>query len=350
MQAELNNEVIQIRHARHSTSSMVCCVIPAYRASRTICQVVNSTLKYSDAVIVVDDACPEGSGVCVARAFARDTRVHIIGRAGNGGVGAAVKDGIAKALALEADVIVKIDADGQMDPSYIPTVAELLQNHPDFFMVKGNRLLDQTVIKRMPAVRLLGNSVLSLLVKFASGYWNMLDPTNGYVAFNANLLKGVNWQLFADRYFFEISVLCELGIKHAGIAEVDMPAIYGSEPSSLSISRTLLGFPPKLAKKFIKRIVLQYFIFDVNVASLYLFFGMLLALFGFAFGSFEWAQSNATGIPRPTGTVMLAAVTFLMGFQLVMNALLYDVQFGPKVERDRRLQDVGQKTRRRLIG
>jgi dolichol-phosphate mannosyltransferase len=324
---------------------MICAVIPAFRARRTVCDVVRGILRYADVVVVVDDACPEGSGDAASREFRGHPAVYVLMRERNGGVGAAMKTGIQKALDLGADVIVKLDADGQMDPSYIPSIAELFEIDPNLALVKGNRFFDPRVLRTMPAIRFLGNSSLSLFTKFASGYWNILDPTNGYLAFNGHLLPAVNWRAFADCYFFEISVLCEFGLKRATIAEMEMDTIYGQALSSLSVTRTLLAFPPKLLRLTLRRLLLQYFIFDINLGSLYVLLGVALSGFGTGFALFEWIQSALTNVPRTTGTVMLAVLPFLMGFQLLLNALLYDVQFAAKSMREL----LGQKARRERL-
>jgi len=308
----------------------VYCVIPSYRAAATIVEVVRAALKQADVVIVVDDACPQRSGQVARQAFGGDDRVRVIERERNGGVGAATKTGIGAALDEDADVIVKLDADGQMDSAFIANMRQLFVEDPSLVCVKGNRFFDPSVMNVMPKARLFGNAILSLLVKFASGYWNAIDPTNGYLAFNGSLLKVLPWQSFADSYFFEMSVLCELGLKRLPILELEMPTIYTSAPSSLAISRVIFEFPPQLFRLAMRRLLVQYFIFDVNLASLYCFFGSLLALFGIVFGVYEWIQGEITHTPRATGTIMLAAVTFLMGFQLLLNALMYDVQFSQK--------------------
>ncbi len=348
MPATVNVGEIRARDGVSTDWPSFCCVIPAFRARDTVCGVVEAALRYVDAVIVIDDACPQQSGQCVTSTFKGDSRVRVISRESNGGVGAAVKDGIEHALELGANVIVKIDADGQMDPAFIPTLVNVLQDDTEIAMVKGNRFVDEAVLQQMPLLRLMGNSALSLLVKFASGYWNMLDPTNGFIAFNANRLRVINWRRFANGYFFEISVLCDLGLKRAAIAHVDMPTIYGSENSSLSVLSALAGFPLQLLRRFLRRLLLQYFIFDINVGSLYLFLGTLLSVFGLAFGVTQWVQSVTVGVARPAGVVMLAALTFLMGFQLILNALLYDVQFGPRLLDARLLERRRKHTRRTM--
>lgn len=305
-------------------------MIPSFRASLTVCDVVLAALPYADVVIVVDDACPERCGDLVAQRFEGDDRVIVLKNAKNGGVGAAAKAGFEKALELDAEFVVKIDADGQMDPAYIPGMIAILSEDPNIAYVKGNRFFRADVIKKMPALRLFGNSVLSLLVKFSSGYWNILDPTNGYFAFSGEALRQVERQMFADRYFFEISILCALGLHRAAIAEVETATIYGEERSSLSIAKVLWEFPRRLFSAFLRRVLLQYFIFDVNLGTLYLLFGFIFSAAGVVLGAFEWQQAIVTQVGRPVGSVMLVVVTLLVGFQLMLNSLMYDVQFGAK--------------------
>lgn len=309
---------------------MICCVIPTYKASLTICTVVQGAQKYVDVVIVVDDACPQSSGEVVAEHFKDQSAVIVIKHNVNKGVGGATKTGFAKAFELGADIIIKLDADNQMDVNYIPAIVEVFNADPSLEFIKGNRFIDMNLLRAMPKKRLFGNSVLSLLLKFSSGYWNLIDPTNGYLAFRAAKLRQMPWPDLSDRYFFEAHILCMFGMRKARIAELEMPAIYGEEISSLSIARVLLEFPPQLFKFFLKRVLFQYFVYDVNLGSLYLLLGLMLTAGGTLFGAYEWLESIITHVPRTTGTVMLAVLPFLMGFQLLLNALMHDVQFGAK--------------------
>lgn len=313
---------------------MLYCVIPAYRAAGTVAAVVAQALEYADVVVVVDDGCPQHSGAAVLEAYGTNPVVRVLTRERNGGVGAAMKTGIAYCIENGADLIVKLDADGQMDASFIPIIRDLFTSDPSLVCIKGNRFFNSSVISQMPKRRLFGNAMLSLLAKFASGYWNVIDPSNGYLAFNASLLALLPWQNFADSYFFETSVLCELGLRRLPILELEMPTIYTAAPSSLSIARVLWDFPFKLLRLILRRILVQYFVFDLNLGSLYLFFGSLLMLGGTVWGAYQWALSEATHQDRSTGTVMLAVLPFLMGFQLVLNALMYDVQFSQKTSHE----------------
>ncbi len=309
---------------------MICCIVPTYKARSTVCNVVRNAAKYVDLIIVVDDACPEQSGALVQEQFLDNEAVIVIRHPFNRGVGGAMKTGIAMALDLGATVIIKLDADDQMNADYMPVFAELFETESGLEYIKGNRFIDVNLMKVMPKARLFGNSLLSLLVKFSSGYWNVIDPTNGYIAFRRNTLTQIPWEQLPERYFFEIHTLCEMGLKKARIAEIDMPAQYGIEKSSLSIARAMLEFPPKLLKLWLKRVLLQYFLFDVNLGSLYLVFGIILTAGAVLFGGYEWVTSYLTNTPRTTGAVMLVVLPFLMGFQLLLNALMHDVQFSPK--------------------
>jgi glycosyltransferase involved in cell wall biosynthesis len=312
----------------------VVAVIPAYRAAKTLKRVVARALAVADAVVVVDDACPDNS----AAVLDADSRVRIVRHDRNRGVGGATKTGIAVAAAWGAEYIVKVDADDQMDTSYVPVMIEILDRNPDIDMVKGNRFADVATVRTMPLARFIGNSGLTFLVKFSSGYWTLVDPTNGFIAIRAEALRHVALERLADRYFFEIDLLCSFGLRRRTIAELEMPAIYAGETSSLSVSHALVAFPWRLFTRFVRRFLVNYVVVEINVASFCALLGIPLLFLGTVFGGVEWAHALATGIPRTTGTVVLALLLFMLGFQLTLQALLYDVQFSTrtiKVRRDR---------------
>ncbi len=310
-------------------------VIPAYRATATLLSVVEQCLAVVDHVIVVDDACPERCSETVLADVDRSV-VSTIRRTRNGGVGAATKDGIIEAIRLGADFIVKVDADGQMDTRYVPNMLEYLRAQPEIDLVKGNRFADPAGLRSMPLGRLIGNAGLTFFVKFSSGYWTIVDPTNGFFAVRASVLRRLNLAALADRYFFEIDLLCALGLSRRVIAELEMPAIYGNEKSSLSITRALFTFPTQLLWRFLRRVIVNYFIVEINVGSICGIVGIPMFVAAVAFGSHEWLLSLSSGQPRATGTIILALLLFISGFQLSLQALLYDVQFSTRTVKIRR--------------
>jgi dolichol-phosphate mannosyltransferase len=310
----------------------VAAIVPTFRAQATIRTVVERALEVADVVIVVDDACPERSSDLVANR----KRVVVMRHEVNQGVGGATKTGIREALRRGAEFIVKIDADDQMDVTYVPSMIDLMDRYAEIDMVKGNRFADAATLRTMPPARLVGNAGLTLLVKFSSGYWTIVDPTNGFIAVRAQTLARLSLERLANRYFFEIDLLCELGLGRHTIAEMEMPAIYAGEHSSLSIMRVLFEFPPRLFSRFLRRLLLNYLVVEINVGTLCGVIGFPLLLFALLFGGHEWLLSSQSGIPRTPGTVILALLLFILGFQLSLQALLYDVGFSTRTLKVRR--------------
>lgn len=182
----------------------------------------------------------------------------------------------------------------------------------------------------MPAFRRVGNLGLSFLIKAASGYWNVFDPTNGFIAIHKDTLSSINFTKIHKRYFFESSLLIELYYSNAVVVEVPMKAQYADEKSNLSISKTLFEFPPKLLYAFIRRVILKYFLFDFNIASLYILFGLPVFLFGAVYGITNYIKYASQNAPAPTGTVVIPTLLIILGFQLLLSAANYDVANYPK--------------------
>ncbi len=302
-------------------------IIPAYRVAAKVAAVIADIPPEVAHIVVVDDACPEGSGDIVAALD--NKRLHLVRHTENQGVGGAVVSGYRKALELGADVMVKIDGDGQMDPAILHKIAgPVMSGEADY--AKGNRFADFRTLKRMPTVRLLGNSGLSFLLKAASGYWTMLDPTNGYTAIHARALEKLELDRLDRRYFFESDLLIRLGTVSAVVVDVQMEARYADENSSLNIPKTMLEFPGKILRGLLRRLFLRYFIYDFNMASVYLMVSVPLLLFSFLFGIYQWIDSSQTGIARPLGTIMVVIIPLILGFQMLLQAIAFDVASTPK--------------------
>jgi dolichol-phosphate mannosyltransferase len=327
----LEGSLVVVSGGAAPTDVKTFAVIPAYRAGATIRRVIEEALEVVSNVIVVDDACPQHS----CDDIVSTSRVRIIRHLANTGVGGAMKTGIREALAMGADIIVKIDADGQMNTAFVPQMIALLFAHTDVDLVKGNRFADPATLNTMPPTRLIGNAGLTFFVKVSSGYWTIVDPTNGFLAIRASALTTMHLEGLADRYFFEIDLLCSFGLRRRTIAEMEMPAIYGAEPSSLSVTNALFTFPRRLLICFLRRILVNYLIVEVNVGTLCAAIGLPTLLAAIIFGGNQWALALQSGLPRPTGSIVLALLLFTIGFQLALQAVLYDVQFSPKTVKAR---------------
>jgi dolichol-phosphate mannosyltransferase len=316
-------EQAELRHLN------IVVVIPAFRVEREIGAVLSSMPAYIRHIIVVDDASPDRTGEFVEQVARQDQRVILLRHNTNQGVGGAMVTGLRHALRFEPQVVIKLDGDGQMSPDLIPDLlTPLIRGKAD--MAKGNRFRDLEALGGMPIIRRIGNAALSFLVKAATGYWNCFDPANGFLAMHGDLLRRLPLEKLDRSYFFEVSLLSQLYLLDAVVHDVPIPAKYADEISSLSVWRVMFEFPPRLLYVLIRRIVLKYLVHDFSMASVYLISGLPLLLFGLIFGSIRWIEYSRQGIPAPTGTVMLATLPVILGFQLILSGIGVDLQSVPR--------------------
>lgn len=303
-------------------------VIPCYKVTRHIMAVIHSMPAIVERIYAVDDCCPEKSGEFIL-AHNQDPRVKVLFNEKNKGVGGAVMTGYKAAIADNMLIAVKVDGDGQMDPALIPEFIEpILSGEADY--TKGNRFYNLEEIHQMPKVRLFGNAALSLLNKLSSGYWDIFDPTNGYTAIHVDVLKKIPFQKLSERYFFESDMLFRLNTLRAKVVDIPMDAHYGDEESQLKIGKIIGDFTSKNIKNTGKRIFYNYFLRDMSLASIELVIGFLLLTFGLCYGIFHWVSSLQDGVATPTGTVMLAVLPIVIGVQLLLSFLAYDIENVPR--------------------
>ena len=300
----------------------VAVAIPAYRAKASIAGVIADIPAFVDRIIVVDDASADGTAEAV-RALT-DPRVQLSVHEKNQGVGGAMKTAYKAALDDRADVVVKMDADGQMDPRYLlDLVAPAVLGDAGY--VKGNRLWSRTSAKSMPSERLFGNLFLSLATKAASGYWNIFDPTNGFTAIRADVLRRLDFASIENRYYFETNMLVELHLRRVVVQDVLMEARYLGEASSLSVLAASFEFALRLVRSLVRRVLLEYFVLDLRPGTLFGVLGLFGVLFGTTFGLYHWWLGEALGTSSLPGTVMVAAIPVIVGAQLLMQAIALDI-------------------------
>lgn len=309
-------------------SARVAVVIPCYRVTRHVLDVIRSIPAEVERIYAIDDACPDKSGEYI-RAHNDDERVVVLENPKNLGVGGAVMHGYRQALTDEMDVVVKIDGDGQMDPALLPCfIAPLLAGEADY--TKGNRFFRPSDVASMPGLRLLGNACLSLLNKVSSGYWDIFDPTNGYTAVSRSALQTLPMNKISARYFFETDMLFRLGLSRAVVIDIPMKAHYGDEASSLRVSRILFEFAWKHARNFFKRIFYLYYLRDFSIASLELVAGLSLGAFALTYGGVHWWKSLMSGATTSAGIVVLSAVALLSSLQLLLSFFNFDIAAVPR--------------------
>jgi len=315
---------------------VIAVVIPCYKVSGSILDVIASIGPEIGSIYVVDDACPESSGKLVEEKCA-DPRARVLFHSSNQGVGGAVITGYRAAVEDGADIIVKLDGDGQMDTSLIPYFIEPIQaGEADY--TKGNRFYEIESVTKMPMARMLGNAGLSFLTKLSSGYWGLFDPTNGYTAISAKIIPYLPLDKLARGYFFESDILFRLNTLRAVVMDLPADAIYGAEVSNLKIARELPRFALKNLANFGKRILYNYFIRGFNYASLELILGVGLTAFGVIFGLMHWWRGVQMESLASAGTVMLAGLTVMIGIQMLLGFLQYDISNQPTLALQRKIR------------
>lgn len=307
----------------------IAVVIPCYNVARHIEEVIQSLPDNISYIITVNDCSVDETENILLRLQQENKKIIYIRHGKNQGVGGSMLTGFQRSLELNCGITIKMDGDGQMDASYIPAFIKPLQEDKADF-TKGNRFRDFSALRKMPLIRRLGNLGLSFMIKAASGYWNIFDPNNGFIAIKNETLKAINFKKIHKRYFFESSLLIELYHANAVVQEVPMKAKYRDEKSGLSVTKAFFEFPPKLFVAFIKRIVLKYFLFDFNIASVYMLFGFPLFLLGAIYGIVNFIKYTGSNIAAPTGTVVIPTLLIILGFQLLLSAISYDITNYPK--------------------
>lgn len=306
----------------------VAVAIPCYKVRSHILQVLAAMPPSVTAIYAVDDCCPDASGDFI-EAHCQDPRVKVLRNPVNRGVGGAVATGYRQALVDGMDIVVKVDGDGQMDPRLIPYfVRPILQGRADY--TKGNRFYRHESLRSMPRVRLIGNAMLSFLTKLSCGYWNVMDPTNGYTAIHTQVLRELPLDKLETRYFFETDMLFRLNTVRAVVKDVPMDALYADETSGLDVRKVLPEFARKHLSRLLRRYGYNYWLRDFNIGSLYSLLGALFVLGGSLFGLAEWLNSDLQGVPATSGTVMLAGLPILIGTQLLIAFLHYDISSTPQ--------------------
>ena len=304
------------------------CLIPCYRGGSITLSLINKALNYTDYIILVDDACPNQTGQLVEKEFTRNDKVKVLFNSTNQGVGKSCQDGIRFLLKNNCTIIIKIDADGQMDPNLIPRLIQpIVEGKAE--AVKGNRFTCIDDFLSMPKIRIIGNLGLSFLNKISTGYWELFDPTNGFIAFKSSALKRVRIEKTDNRYFFESDLLFQSSLAQVTFAQISMSSVYGNEISSLRPMREIRRFASKHLVNFFKRLIYQYFVLDFNAGSLELLGGSLGLILTTIFSLKLFISGVLYNRYATSGESGLFAVLSIMTMQMFIAFLYYDATQQP---------------------
>lgn len=323
----------------------IAALVPAYNEEKLIGKTIEGMPDFVDHIIVVDDCSKDKTSEVVEGHFhpmivegsqrvstavrTRNSRVVLIRHKKNTGLGGAIRDAVKEARELGCNIGVVMAGDNQMDPAYLPSLLDPICDM-GYDLAKANRFYSSDGYTGMPKYRIFGSIALAFLTRIASGYWHLMDPQNGYVAYGPRVLENINFEKITTGYALENDILINLNILNMRMVEVPVKAVYGEEVSTMKMWKIIPSFSVFLSLGFFRRIFKKYVLRGFHPIALLMFSGSFLFFGGLSFGLVEWAHTIKTGVPATTGTVMLAALPFLMGFEMLLWSLILDIQEEPK--------------------
>jgi glycosyltransferase involved in cell wall biosynthesis len=303
----------------------VAVVVPAYNEAVLLPETLAGIPGFVDRVYVVDDASTDATAERARAAGASDPRIVLVSHERNSGVGAAIVSGYRRAIEERSDVTCVMAADNQMDPAELPGLVEpVAAGQVDY--AKANRLFSGQAWELIPHARYLGNAVLSLLTKIASGYWHIADSQAGYTAIALPMLESLDLDRVYPRYGFPNDMLVHLNVWNARVRDVPSRPIYNvGETSGIRLRHVVPRMSWLLLKGFCWRMKEKYVIRDFHPLVFFYGLGILLFLAGLGLGISEIVL-RALGNVIPTATSVLIALLLIFGVQFTLFAMWFDME------------------------
>jgi glycosyltransferase involved in cell wall biosynthesis len=301
----------------------VAVVVPAHDEERLIGSTIAGIPEFVDRILVVDDASTDGTADAVRGAG--DPRVELVSREANGGVGAAIVTGYERALEDGLDVVCVMAADNQMDPGDLLTLVEpVARGEVDY--AKANRLVSGEAWKLIPRTRYLGNAILSLLTKIASGYWHVADSQTGYTAISKSMLSQLDLDRIYPGYGFPNDMLVHLNVWNARVRDFPSRPVYGvGEQSGIKLRKVIPRISWLLVKGFFWRLREKYVIRDFHPLVFFYALGLLMTFAGLLLGAIE-VILRLKGNEITTPTIVLVALLLISGSQFTLFAMWFDME------------------------
>jgi len=306
-------------------------VVPAYNEEVLIRRVIETMPDFVDKIIVVDDCSNDATPERVQEYVSRNPeRVLLIRHQKNQGVGGAIATGYKWCRDNGIDIAVVMAGDAQMDPADLPALLDpVVADEVDY--AKGNRLFTGDAWKIIPKVRYLGNSMLSLLTKIASGYWHVADSQCGYTAINRRALQTIDWDKMYKRYGQPNDLLVRLNVYNFRVRDVPVRPVYGiGEKSGVKPLQMIPKLTWLLFKLFLWRMVQKYVIRDFHPLLFFYTMGMVLCPVGLVFGLYLFIKRLIIG-PVAGTSALFAAFLLIMGLQSLFFAMWFDMDYNKEL-------------------
>jgi glycosyltransferase involved in cell wall biosynthesis len=301
-------------------------VVPAHNEEKLIGKVLETMPPYVDKIIVVDDASADETKTVVRRQMSLDPRIILMEHRQNHGVGATIVSGYKRALQENLEVVAVMAGDGQMAPEDLPRVlAPVATGEADY--TKGNRLFRGESWEIIPHYRYLGNSMLSLLTKIASGYWHIADSQSGYTAISRTALERIRLDSIYPGYGMPNDILIKLNIHNFKVRDVSIRPVYNQgERSGIRLSKVIPRISWLLCKGFFRRLFEKYVIRDFHPLIFFYLLGLLLLPPGLILGFYLVSHRLLEG-PVSATSALFAAFLTISGLQAILFAMWFDMDY-----------------------
>lgn len=302
----------------------VAAILPCYNEEKLIGKTIETMPDLVDMIIAVDDKSTDATWSTIQKLAKKHKRVIPVHHEVNQGIGGAYVSGFETALQKDADLIFTMAGDAQCNQTYMPNMIDtLLDENLDY--VKANRFVHIEELRQMPTFRRIGNTVITILTKFSSGYYSIFDSQNGYGVFKKKTLQGLPIEHIGRRYDYENTLLISLAIMGAKIKDEPVPAIYGDEQSTIPVFKTTLRALRVVWMGFWRRIYHKYVLVNFHPIALFIFGGLILGVIGALFGIYLLIERVFFSETPSSGTVMLAVLPIILGFQLLLTSITMDM-------------------------
>jgi glycosyltransferase involved in cell wall biosynthesis len=310
----------------------IAVVVPAYNEELLLGDTVRGIPDYVSRIYVIDDCSTDGTPLVIKSL--QDPRVVAVRHDVNGGVGASILDGYRLALWDGMDLVAVMAGDNQMDPAQLPKLLmPVIEGKADYS--KGNRLLNRDLRKGMSPWRQLGNTMLTMLNKIASGYWQISDPQNGYTVISRRALELLDLGSVYTYYGYCNDLLVKLNTFGLRTVDVPIPARYGNEKSKIRYGRFIKRVSPMLFRSFLRRLKVKYTVLDFHPLVMFYYASMVLVPGGLLAGLLALALLPFdAGVAVPLG--LLAAIVEFAGLQFLFTAMTFDHDTDRQSRADRR--------------
>ena len=308
----------------------IAAVIPCYNEETQIVRVLSSMPEIIDHLIIINDASTDKTLEIIKKHTKHNDKVFLIDHKKNQGVGGAIASGYKWARDNSVDIAVVMAGDAQMNPKDLTAILDPVADGSADYS-KGNRLSSGKAYKEIPKIRYYGNSILSLLTKIASGYWNIADSQNGYTAINKKSLSLINWDKMYKRFGQPNDLLVRLNINNLKVQDVHIDPVYNvGEKSGIKIYKVIFTISWLLLKRFFWRIKEKYLIRDFHPLIFFYFFGILFFIVTLALATRLIMITFNTGIiPQMNALAMM--FSFMSSALFTLFAMLFDKQESDKV-------------------